>query len=99
MSQTEYDAMLKTGMVQESYSGTTHVLFPGHQASFARQALPGSVYVEFNVPTESVKATQAQTGWAKILGPNTIEGRLAAKKGQPIPQMPKATNITKITSK
>jgi len=97
MSPQEYDLMTATGFVQESRSGTTHVASPADQAAFQAQAAVGSVYVEFDVPRDSVKATQP--GWAKILGPNTLEARLASAKGQPIPQMPRATNIQHVTTK
>lgn len=91
MSQTEYDSMIKTGKVQESFTGTTHVALPANINAFGKQAKPGSIYVEFDVPSSSLKPTNE--GWAKIIGPNSIEGRLVAKKGQPIPGMPFATNI------
>jgi hypothetical protein len=38
MSTFEHDAMLNSGMVQESYSGTTHVLLPPDLYAFVRQA-------------------------------------------------------------
>ncbi|WP_146749301.1 hypothetical protein [Acidovorax anthurii] len=91
MSQAEYDAMKVSGRVQESLSGTTHVATPAEAAAFINQARPGSVYVEFNAPTSSLKATNE--GWSKIIGPNSLEGRLAARKGLPIPQMPQAEDI------
>jgi RHS repeat-associated protein len=91
MSQAEYDAMAASGRVQESFSGTTHVASPADASAFINQAKPGSLYVEFNVPTSSLKATNA--GWSKIIGPNSLEGRLAGRKGLPVPQMPNATNI------
>lgn len=97
MSPQEYDMMRATGSVQESHSGTTHVASPADQAAFEAQAAVGSVYVEFDVPRDSVKPTQP--GWAKILGPNTLEARLAAAKGQIIPQMPPATNIRHVATK
>ena len=91
MSKLELDKMTKTGLVQESIpSGTTDVVFPSNILGYL-SSKPGTLYVEFQVPKSSVKVTQP--GWAKILGPNTLEGRLAAKKGQPVPQMPKARNI------
>lgn len=89
--------MIKTGKVQESYSGTTHVAHPHNPNSFGKQAKPGSVYAEFNVPLSTIKSTNE--GWAKILGPNSLEGQLAAKKGLPILQMPSATNIRTIRMK
>jgi hypothetical protein len=91
MSRTEYDAMIGSGRVQESFSGTTHVASPADASAFINQAASGSLYVEFNVPTLSLKATNE--GWSKVLGPNSLEGRLAARKGLPIPQMPPATDI------
>ncbi|NDP59174.1 MAG: hypothetical protein GZ090_07445 [Oxalobacteraceae bacterium] len=80
-----------SGKVQESFSGTTHVAVPANPSAFVNQARPGSVYVEFNVPTSSLKETSQ--GWSKIIGPNSLEGRLALRKGQSVPQMPNATEI------
>ncbi|HEX7801785.1 MAG TPA: RHS repeat-associated core domain-containing protein [Pseudoxanthomonas sp.] len=97
MSSGEHAAMAKTGKVQESLSGTTHVASPADAATFGRQAPSGSVYVEFDVPAASVKSTGP--GVAKIVGPNSLEGRLAAKKGQPAPEMPACTNIKVCGSK
>jgi len=99
MSEAEYSAMSKSGIVQESSSGTTHVLFPadGNGAGFAKQAKPGSRYVEFDVPATSVKKTAE--GWGKIPGPKSLEGRLAEKKGLPPPEMPAAKNVTPVTKK
>ena len=91
MSQVEYDAMKFSGRVQESFSGTTHVANPADAAAFINQAKPGSLYVEFNVPMSSLRATNE--GWSKVIGPNSLEGRLAARKGQSVPQMPIATDI------
>jgi hypothetical protein len=91
MSQTEYNAMVDSGKVQESFSGTTHVASPADGSAFINQAKPGSLYIEFDVPTSSLKATNY--GWSKVIGPNSLEGRLADRKGLPIPQMPTATNI------
>ena len=83
--------MKVSGRVQESFSVTTHVASPADAAAFINQAKPGSLYVEFNVPTSSLKATNE--GWSKVIGPNSLEGRLAARQGLPIPQMPAATDI------
>ena len=91
MSQAEYKKLLETGTVPESFSGTTHVASPANVNAFGKQAKPGSIYVEFDVPSTSIKPTS--NGWAKITGPNSLEGRLALKKGLALPEMPKATNI------
>jgi len=97
MSREEYEKMRSSGYVQESRSGTTHVALPADAEAYRKQAKRGCLYVEFDVPLSSVKATQS--GWAKILGPNSLEGVLRAKKGLPIPQMPQATNIAHMLTK
>ena len=91
MSEAEYSKMMETGYVQESFSGQTYVANPASSEAFAKQAKPGAIYVEFDVPTSSLK--QTKDVWAKILGPNTPEARLMKRKGLPIPEMPKANNI------
>lgn len=91
MSQAEYDAMVKSGKVQESFSGITHVASPADPEAFGKQAKSGSLYVKFEVPSTALKATNE--GWAKIVGPNLLEGRLAAKKGYSLPEMPEVENV------
>ena len=91
MSKDEYEIMKTTGHVPESLSGTTHVASPANIEAFQKQAPKDSVYVEFDVPSGSVK--QTSDIWGKIVGPNSLEGRLASKKGLEIPQMPAAENI------
>ncbi len=91
MSEAEYTAMREMGFVQESLSGTTHVANPANVEAFMAQARGGSFYVEFEVPTASLRPTSE--GWAKIVGPSSLEGRLAAKKGLPVPQMPAANAV------
>lgn len=49
------------------------------------------MYVEFDVPEKSLIHTNE--GWAKIAGPDSLEGRLAKRKGLPVPEMPVAENI------
>ena len=44
------------------------------------------------MPRSIVKPTSDE-GWAKIIGPNSVQGRLAKRKGLPIPEMPAALNI------
>lgn len=97
MSRFEYNLMTAVGQVQESRSGTTHVALPADPASFQAQAVPGSLYIEFDVPRSSIRPTRQ--GWAKILGPHTLEARLALAKGQIIPQMPRAGNIRHVITK
>ena len=91
MSTAELDKMLNTGKVIESMTGTTYVASPASPTAFGKQAKNGSVYVEFDVKTSSLNKTG--DNWASISGPNSVQGRLAQKKGMPIPEMPDATNI------
>ncbi len=92
MSEKEYNLMRQTGKVQESkYLGTTYVANPANTGAFMLQAKPGSFYVEFDILSSSLKSTR--NSWAKILGPNSVEGRFAAKNGLEIPKMPEASNI------
>lgn len=47
--------------------------------------------VEFEVPERSLIKTNE--GWVKIVGPDSLEGRLAKRKGLPVPEMPTVKNI------
>jgi len=98
MQKTEYDNMVKTGTVQESWTGTTHVAIPAKPEAYMKQAKVKAHYVEFDVPASSIKPGEG-TGWGKILGPNTSQGRLAKKNGRTVPQMPKAKNIKHLATK
>ncbi|WP_425554108.1 hypothetical protein [Kribbella karoonensis] len=71
---------------------------PANVQSYMKEARSGSRYVEFDVPNASL-ATAGKPGWAQIPGPNSLRGRLAAKRGQPLPQFPSAHNIEWIASK
>ena len=92
MSPTEYQQMRNTGKVIQSSTGTTHVAYPADINAFGKQAKNGAIYVEFDVPKTSLVPTNE--GWAKIVGPDSIEGRLAKRKGLPVPEMPDASNIS-----
>lgn len=97
MCMAEYLAMLATATVQESFSGTTHVLLPPEKMAFQRQAKVGDVYVEFDVPSDSL--VTSGNGWAKILGPKSLQGRNAVRNGLSIPQMPPASTIRLVARK
>jgi len=49
------------------------------------------MYGEFDVPDKSLIKTNE--GWAKIVGPDSLEERLAKRKGFPVPEMPAVDNI------
>ncbi len=90
MSRKEHDAMVRSGLVQESPTGGKNVLHPASPGSY--KAIPkGDMYVEFDVPKSSL--VDKSVGQKLIPGPNSLHARLAVKKGLPTPQMPPATNI------
>ena len=98
MSAAEYEAMTKTGIVQEGGGGTTYVARPADPAAYGQQAAPGSRYVEFDVPKASLRGG-GKEGWAQIPGPNSVYGRLAAARGEPVPQFPPARNVELVQTK
>jgi len=95
MSQAEADAMAASGRVQAPFNGAgaTHVTVPPNPAAFAPPA-SSSTFVEFNVPSSQLRIHDPGQGWGRVFGPDSIEARLAARKGLPVPtQMPTATQI------
>jgi RHS repeat-associated protein len=98
MSPAEHEAMTETGMVQEGGGGTTYVAHPADPAAYGQQAAPGSRYVEFDVPKDSL-APAGKDGWAQIPGPNSVRGRLAGMRGESPPQFPQAQNIKWLQTK
>lgn len=93
MSQDEYDKMVETGRVQISADNKVHVANPADIDAFMKQAPKDSIYVEFDVPINTLSPGGA-AGWGIINGPGSLLDRLYAKKGLPrIKEMPKATNI------
>jgi hypothetical protein len=91
MSREELNAMLETGFAQESETGGSRVAEPADINAY-KAAPEGDVYVEYDVPVGST-VPGGRAGWSKIPGPNSTEGRLAASKGLPPPQMPPVRNI------
>ncbi|MGH2769078.1 MAG: RHS repeat-associated core domain-containing protein, partial [Actinomycetota bacterium] len=92
MSPREHAAMVRTGEVQVGAGGTTHVAHPANPESYMRQAAPGSHYVEFDVPANSLSPA-GRPDWAQIPSPDHLLGRLAAKRGTPVPSPVPASNI------
>ena len=94
MSQEEYDKMISTGKVQMSGDNKVHVANPADINAFGKQAPKGSLYVEFDVPSNTISKGGTE-GWGIINGPGSLLDRLNVKKGLPrITEMPNATNIT-----
>jgi hypothetical protein len=90
--------MESTGMVQEGAGGTTYVAHPADPAAYGMQAAKGNRYVEFDVPADSLRSA-GKEGWAQIPGPNSLYGRLAVARGEPVPQFPPARNIEWLQTK
>ena len=94
MSQDEYDKMVASGKVQMSGDNKVHVANPADINAFGKQAPKGSVYVEFDVPSNTI-SKGGTDGWGIINGPGSLLDRLNAKKGLPrITEMPNVTNIS-----
>ncbi|WP_442855591.1 TreTu family toxin [Clostridium sp. Marseille-P2415] len=93
MSQAEYDKMVETGRIQMSGDNKVHVANPADIEAFGKQAPKGSLYVEFDVSSNTI-SPGGTDGWGIINGPGSLLDRLNAKKGLPrITEMPQVTNI------
>ncbi|MGC9496975.1 polymorphic toxin-type HINT domain-containing protein [Streptomyces sp. WG7] len=94
MSEDEYQAMSDTGKVQAGSGGTsTYVAHPANSDAYRKQAAPGSIYAEFDVPCSCLKPA-GEPGWAQIPGPqHPIYAKLNAKRGLPPPEMPSFENL------
>jgi hypothetical protein len=93
MSQGEHDKMIQTGRVQMSVDNKVHVANPANIDAFSKQAPKGSIYVEFDVPSNTISKGGAD-GWGIINGPGSLLDRLYKQKGLPqITEMPNASNI------
>ena len=94
MSEDEYNKMIESGRVQMSPNGnTTYVAYPADIDAFGKQAKNGSLYVEFDVPSDRINAA-GKNNWGQIPGPDSLIDRLNKKKGLPqITDMPEASNI------
>jgi hypothetical protein len=83
MSPEEYQAMEDAGMVQPGrVSPQVSVAHPADIEAYMQQAAPGSRYVEFDVPENSL-VPGGKEGWATIPGPDSIFSRLALQRGLP----------------
>jgi hypothetical protein len=93
MSQDEYSKMIDTGMVQEGAGGVTYAAEPATPDAYGREAAPGTVYVEFDVPSVLLYPG-GKPGYVKMSTPQGQPGRIAVRKGLPIPELPPALNIS-----
>ncbi len=93
MRPVEHSAMVRTGEVQVGGGATTHVADPPSISAYEKQAKPGSVYVEFDVPETSLRPGGVP-GWRQIPSPDHLYGRLAEKRGAPLEYPVPAHNIS-----
>jgi hypothetical protein len=96
MSRTEYSLMLKTGKMVEGAGGQTFVSTGGSEAFTA--AAKGSVYVEFQVSTNSLLQGGA-SNWFKVIGPNSsnaMKTALEKQGGQLLPQVQNLSGVIKV---
>ena len=92
MGKAEHEAMVASGMVQESFlKGVTSVASPSNPLTYKASGA-GSRYIEFNVRTSALKHADGLT--AKIYGPTSIFAKFFN-----ITSMPSATNIVHVPSK
>jgi filamentous hemagglutinin len=94
MSKTELETMQSTGRVVESWSTKTDVSVNGYQ-DFMPMAKKGQVYVEFDVPSNSLLGG-GKDGWFHMIGPNAGASRQAALAKQGGEMLPKYQNLTSI---
>ena len=80
MSRTELRRMRETGSVQGDY-----VILPPARGGFAA-ALPGSVYVEFDIGREAL-AQGGREDWFIVIRPTTLRGRRLLRTGGSMPDL------------
>ena len=99
MNEGEYNKMVATKEIQPSPNNpqVKHVAYPSDPNAFGRQAPNGCLYVEFDIPSGSVKS--AGSGWGRIPGPGSPESRLSQSRGNGVINYPKVSNIRKVGSK
>ena len=99
MNEGEYNKMVATKEIQPSPNNpqVKHVAYPSDPNAFGRQAPNGSLYVEFDIPSGSVKS--AGSGWGRIPGLGSPESRLSQSRGNGVINYPKVSNIRKVGSK
>jgi hypothetical protein len=96
MSLAEYETMQATGAMVEGAGGQTFVS-TGGPTSFAAAA-KGSIYVEFQVATNSLLKGGLE-GWYKTIGPNAgraMQSQLTKQGGQVMPTIQKLSPILQV---
>jgi len=97
MSESEYQQMLTTGKIQEGSGGVTFGSTNG-SSSFFKQAQTNTVYVEFDVPANSLLKGGVE-GWVKIIGPNAPKSQIFMVNKQGGELLPIIENLSEIILK
>jgi RHS repeat-associated protein len=97
MSETEYKLMQQTGRVQEGSGGQTFASTLGPE-DFGQTAYKGSIYVEYEVPTNSL-ISGGRTTWVKNVGPSANKSMQTILKKQGGQLLPRVRNLSGIIEK
>ena len=83
--------MQSTGRVQTGAGGVHRVAFPADPNAY-KAAPAGDVFATYDVPSCSLKPAGTDA-WRQIVGPDSVQGRLAARKDLPLPELPEFENL------
>ena len=97
MSPAEFNKMQLTGKVVQGGGGQTFVSTNG-VLDYKRAASPGSIYVEFDVPTSSL-LKGGKDGWFKLIGPDANASQQLLLNKQGGTQSPDVKNIVILDKK
>jgi hypothetical protein len=97
MSETEYKAMKATNKMQEGAGGQTFTATSGPD-SYRRQTKKGNVYVEFDVPTNSL-LEGGQADWFKTIGQGANKSMKDKLQKQGGVMNPEVKNISEVIEK
>jgi hypothetical protein len=76
---------------------TTSSWVPPNPEAFT-PPLKSTVFAQFDVPNSQLNIHDLGNGWGRVWGPASLEAKLAARKGLPVPvAMPPAINIRDAT--
>jgi len=94
MNDDEYTKMKDTGLVQEGGGGLTFSATTGPNA-YRKQTYKGNVYVEYDVPTNSL-LPGGEPGWVKNIGPSAPKSQQYLLKKQGGKMLPKWRNLSEV---
>lgn len=97
MSEKEYSLMQNTGRVQEGSGGVTFASVAGPD-DYRATAAPGTIYVEYEVPTKSLLGGGSST-WVKNVGPGANSTMKIMLKKQGGEMLPEVRNLSPVIEK